>query len=195
MSEIASQITCISIVCSTSCSDADQRKHQNSASLAFVRGIHRWPVDSPHKGPVAWKMFPFDDVMLPWKFPCCMHITLQLTVPIGRTACNIDGLVQRCGNSSVLAMVLLQSCTKPSLSDLNCVIYIRDQVAITFSKTHTPLPKHKRNTRMVLFYCQGKRERGSKKGQIPKYAIYQQLVMRLNSDIFRAFSYPHRPFP
>ena len=43
-----------------------QRKHQSSASLAFVRGIHRWPVDSPHKGPVTRKMFPFDDVIKNW---------------------------------------------------------------------------------------------------------------------------------
>ena len=43
---------------------ADQRKHQSSASLAFVRGIHRWPVNSPHKGPVTWKTFPFDDVIM-----------------------------------------------------------------------------------------------------------------------------------
>ena len=41
---------------------ADQRKHQSSASLVFVRWIHRWPVNSPHKGPVTRKMFPFDDV-------------------------------------------------------------------------------------------------------------------------------------
>ena len=40
------------IVCSTVCSSANQRKHQSSASLACVRGIRRWPVDSPHKGPV-----------------------------------------------------------------------------------------------------------------------------------------------
>ena len=39
-------------------------KHQSSASLAFVRGIHRWPVNSPHKGPVTRKMFPFDDVIM-----------------------------------------------------------------------------------------------------------------------------------
>ena len=45
-------------------SDADQSKHQSSASLAFVRGIHRWPVNSPHKGPVARKMFQFDDVIM-----------------------------------------------------------------------------------------------------------------------------------
>ena len=43
---------------------ADQRKHQSSASLAFVWGIHRGPVNSPHKGPVTRKMFPFDDVIM-----------------------------------------------------------------------------------------------------------------------------------
>ena len=41
-----------------------QRKHQSSASLAFVRGINRWPVDSPHKGPVTRSMFPFDNVIM-----------------------------------------------------------------------------------------------------------------------------------
>ena len=40
------------------------RKHQNSASLAFVRGIHREPVNSPHKWPVTRKTFPFDDVIM-----------------------------------------------------------------------------------------------------------------------------------
>ena len=45
-------------------SGADQRKHQSSASLAFVRGIHRWPVNSPHKGLVTRKMFPFDDIIM-----------------------------------------------------------------------------------------------------------------------------------
>ena len=43
---------------------ADQRKHQSSASLAFVWGIHRWPVNSLHKWPVRQKMFPFDDVSI-----------------------------------------------------------------------------------------------------------------------------------
>ena len=41
-----------------------QREHQSSASLAFVRGIHRWLVNFPHKGPVTRKMFPFDDVIM-----------------------------------------------------------------------------------------------------------------------------------
>ena len=63
MGAMASQITSISIVYSTVCSGADRRRHQSSASLAFVRGIHRWPVNSPHQGPVTRKMFPFNDVM------------------------------------------------------------------------------------------------------------------------------------
>ena len=67
MGAMASQITNLSIICWNVCSGADQRKHQSSASLAFVRGIHRWPVNFPHKGPVTRKMFPFDDVIMPRK--------------------------------------------------------------------------------------------------------------------------------
>ena len=52
------------IVYSTVYSGTDQRKDQSSVSLAFVRGIHWWPVNSPHKGPVMQKMFPFDDVIM-----------------------------------------------------------------------------------------------------------------------------------
>ena len=64
MGAIASQITSLAIVYSTVYSDWDQRKHQIFASLAFVQGIHRWPVTSPHKWPVTRKMFPFDDVIM-----------------------------------------------------------------------------------------------------------------------------------
>ena len=59
MSAMASQITGVSIVYSIVCSSPDQRKHQCSASLAVVRGIHRWSVNSPNKGLVTRKMFPF----------------------------------------------------------------------------------------------------------------------------------------
>ena len=57
MSAIASQITSLTIVYSTVYSGTDQRKHQSSASLAIVRGIHRWPMNSPHIGPVTRKIF------------------------------------------------------------------------------------------------------------------------------------------
>ena len=64
MSAMASQITSLVIVYSSVYSGADQRKHQSSSWLAFVRGIHRSPVNSLHKGPVTRKMFPFDDVIM-----------------------------------------------------------------------------------------------------------------------------------
>ena len=64
MNAMASQITGVSVVHSTVCPGADQIKHQSSASLAFVRGIHRSPVNSPHKCPVTRKMIPFDVVIM-----------------------------------------------------------------------------------------------------------------------------------
>ena len=64
MGAMASQITSLTIVYSTVYSGADQRKHQSSESLAFVSRIPRWPVNSPHKGPVMRKMFQFDDVIM-----------------------------------------------------------------------------------------------------------------------------------
>ena len=73
MSTMASQVTGVRIVCPAVCSGIDQRKHQSSTSLAFVRGIHQWPVDSHHKGPVTWKMFPFDDIIMVWvACPSCL---------------------------------------------------------------------------------------------------------------------------
>ena len=63
MGTMASPSTSITIVYSSVYSGADQIKHQSSVSLAFVRGIHRWQVNSPHKGPVTRKMLPFDGVM------------------------------------------------------------------------------------------------------------------------------------
>ena len=69
MSMIKSQTTSVSIVCLTVSWGPHQRKHQSSMSLAFVQGIHWWLVNSPHKMPVTWKMFPSDDVIM----LICMH--------------------------------------------------------------------------------------------------------------------------
>ena len=68
MGTIAYQITSLTIVYSIVYSDVDQRKHQSSASLAFVRGIHKWPVKR--------KIFPFDDVVMVIVLFVCSHITL-----------------------------------------------------------------------------------------------------------------------
>ena len=68
---VASQITSLKTVYSTIYSGAYKRKYQCSESLTFVRGIHRWPVNSPHKRPVTQKMFPFDNVIMH-----CLHYRL-----------------------------------------------------------------------------------------------------------------------
>ena len=77
-----SQITGVSIVSTTIWSGVDQRKYQSLASLAIVRGIHRWPVDSPHKRPVTRKMFPFDDVFMQWHsfVAVPMHIQPEIRI-------------------------------------------------------------------------------------------------------------------
>ena len=95
MGAMASPITSLTIVYSVVYSDAGQRKHQSSASLAFVRGIHRWPMNSLHKGPVTRKMVPFGDVIMKWieinwcgrkiwvgwtMLSCCFHISYKIHI-------------------------------------------------------------------------------------------------------------------
>ena len=80
MSGMASQIAGVSIVYLTFCSAVDEKKYQSSASMAFVRGIHRWPVNSPHIGPVTRKMFPFDNVIISlsvWLFGLVLRSVIQ----------------------------------------------------------------------------------------------------------------------
>ena len=79
MSAMVFQITGDSIVYSTICSGAYQRKHQSSTLLAFVRGIHQWQVSSPHKGPVMGKMFPFHNSMMSswFRIVSLPHLFLQ----------------------------------------------------------------------------------------------------------------------
>ena len=62
MSAMASKTTGFSIVCLSVYSGTDQRKHQTSTSLAFVRGIHRWLVDFPHK----WQLM-LENVSIWWR--------------------------------------------------------------------------------------------------------------------------------
>ena len=101
MGASASQITSITIIYSTINSGADQRKHQNSSSLAFVRGIQRWPVNSPHKWPVTQKMFSFDDVI---SEKC--EITLK-------NIWNLRGLLYRPSVPPILNFCVLADYLKP----------------------------------------------------------------------------------
>ena len=94
MGAMVSQITSLTIVYSTVYSGADHRKHQSSASLVFVRGIHRCPVISPHKGPVTRKIFLFADVIwylwiaitcrCPWYLPLVYTSSFETFVSVFR---------------------------------------------------------------------------------------------------------------
>ena len=120
MGAMALQITSLTIVYSTIYSGADQRKHQRSASLAFVRGIERWPVNSPHKGPVTRKMFTFDyDIMgyhviydsiktilwIWWIQTCFSNQMMLSNVSVNITAVDVlEICVTRSSQSMVLTM-------------------------------------------------------------------------------------------
>ena len=113
MDAMASQITSLAIVYSAIYSGANQRKHQSPASLAFVRGIHRWPVNSPLKGPVTRKMFPFDDVIMR---SCPMHMSERLTWTVisVSSACQYVDCRPR---GLPIDMSSITDCDKVSMSD------------------------------------------------------------------------------
>ena len=90
--------------------DADQIKHQSAASLAFVRGIHRWPVNFPHKWPVTRKMFPFDDVI-----KHVVHSSRLAETYFAITNCDSPTAVKHIGWSAVVSLECL-------LSGLSCLI-------------------------------------------------------------------------
>ena len=83
MSAMGSQITDVSIVYSTVYSGADQRKHQSPASLAFMRGIHRGPLNSPHKWLVKRRRFSFDDVTMVNSMVADNLVTQRARVSVG----------------------------------------------------------------------------------------------------------------
>ena len=75
MGTMASQITSLTVVYSTIYSGADQRKHQSSAQLAFVRGIHRGPIpaqmaSNAEKVSIWWR----HHVLLRYLLFSCLHI-------------------------------------------------------------------------------------------------------------------------
>ena len=97
------------------------RRRSKKTSKLCVTGLcvgnSPGPVNSPNKGPVTRKMFPFDDVIMGCHVP---HRTGKYFIfgGIKHTEVHIDGLVQDCSFSSALATGLLQSYTKPSTLSL-----------------------------------------------------------------------------
>ena len=106
---IASQITSLTIVYSIVYSDADQRKHQSSASLAFVRGIHRGPVNSPHKWPATRKCFQL--IMSSWSQAFCAATGEENLTHWGLMIWRIQNKNRKCVSQKVFN-------SKISISDL-----------------------------------------------------------------------------
>ena len=80
------------------------KKRQSSASLAFVRGIHRWPVNSPHKLSLTRKMLSFDDVIMkmpPEKCrPFCSYFGVLMMLIL--TFCKLAPCPHEPGHTSTL---------------------------------------------------------------------------------------------
>ena len=97
MGAMMSQITSLTIAYPTVHSGVHQRKHQSSASMAFVWGIHRSPVISPHKWSVTRKMFPFDDVIMEFAnnvIQCTMfHVSCRNSLALGKFGCYIQSII------------------------------------------------------------------------------------------------------
>ena len=95
MGTMASQIINLTIVYSTVYSGADHREHQSSVA----RGIHRWPVNSPHKWPVTRKMFLFDGVIMkigtPWNPNHCFSTTLHFQIHAAHSVKYVLSLLHR----------------------------------------------------------------------------------------------------
>ena len=128
MTMLASQITSLTVVYSIVCSGVNQRKHQSSASLAFVWEIHRGPVNFPHKWPVTRKMFPFDDVIMwlglyPMKYA---HV------------CAVLGLVWPCNHFWDYYHFLL------ILFSVWCVLYDIKSSTRQYSSASRSFPNHNR---------------------------------------------------
>ena len=141
MGAMASQISCLTTVYSTVYSGTDQRKHQSSASLAFVRGIHRWSVNSPHKWPITRKMFPFDDVIMSWNTPCMLYgvhlrlVHLNLSVNVLRF--HVDMLCMPV-NANMAMCYTFDAFKVPLLKFLIIVFYID----ITWQSVHKIIGNH-----------------------------------------------------
>ena len=122
MGAMASQITSLAIVYPTVHSGTDQRKCQSPTLLAFVKGIHRWPANSPHKSPVTRKMFPFDDViMINTVYMGFGHGLISSDIPLFSVGCNRPSMSQYHGD---LAKPPLELDMDMSLHSMFAITYL-----------------------------------------------------------------------
>ena len=148
MGTMASQNNSLTIHYLTVYSGADQTKYQSSASPAFVRGIHPWPVNSPHKGSATRKCFHL--MMLSW----LIHRRFVLH---GRRFTTFDAIPQ---SVSVIYLLKHVIAGKSSSSILQCHETSAGEL-IMCNETHLPtsladinmaLSWHQKHTCALLAY-------------------------------------------
>ena len=162
MSMMASQITSLTIVYSTVYSAADQRKYQSSVSLAFVRGPHRWPVNSPQKWSVTRKMFPFDDVTSGHASGKFIHVAIFSLFSTYLTACRYNTVRYNTKLIATRQMSVLES-----QRTLNGIFVVSD-----FKEMATGNRKRKTVTKQDLFNVDNVRHVRS---QIAVHTLYSSL--------------------
>ena len=150
---MASQITGVSIVCLIVCSGLDERKHQSPVSLVFMKGIHRSPVDSPHKVQVARKNFRL--ITSPWKDVSSMSTYLLSPHILHKfdSSQSSDGKPMFTWFGDIAAIN-----PTPRYSWKNAVLYSRAVLPITtgmglFTGGSTPHPQQMTCTAVFLCSC------------------------------------------
>ena len=132
MVTMASQITSLTIVCSFVYSGDNQRKHQGSASLAFVWGIHRWPVNSKHKGPGLGVTKPISsDPLISPIFQHCQNTGYLL---------NIIFIFDRCCRTSAAVTPVKYECDANNLTGTFAISKILLTEKLTNGALVTPTP-------------------------------------------------------
>ena len=128
MVAMASQITSLTIVHSTVYSNVDQRKHQSSAPLAFVRGIHRWPVNSSHKLSDTRKRFAFGDVIMTFEqciqaLNCCNFENTHYENSVVRSCQRIYWTWLRSSNRVFIIQRIMHLFTQPEFKSMTFITH------------------------------------------------------------------------
>ena len=135
---MASQKTSLTIVYSAVYSGANQRTHQSSASLAFVRGIHQGPVNSPQKGPVTRKMFLFDGVFMKGYPGACRLRCTRCTFMRDITTTTHQYISERCLHLRLVKLVILKfECTQYATHSVRNKTAVISDGTMTVSKWYT----------------------------------------------------------
>ena len=159
MGVMASQITSLTFFTQSCIQEQIKESNQSSPTLAFARGIHRGPVNSPHKGPVTRKMFPFDGVIMKIFVMCALRVKMTTSC-----RCSLWPKFFQQENIYVLVSgISLDTCALPdSIVREFGALHVHILCAkISFQRTTLPLYRkilmvpiaHMRNAQVLGLFC------------------------------------------